>query len=87
MEYIQNIPDLSVANPTNYLTNELSDLLLYSCLSEAAVFTKSLEDYSVYNKMVTESIASLNNEARRRRRTDYKFPLSPAGPDTISGGQ
>jgi|TARA_R110000744_G_scaffold62471_2_gene128907 hypothetical protein len=87
MEYIQNIADLSANNPTNYLTDSVSDLLLYACLAEAAVFTKSLEDYSIYKSKVTESVASLNNEARRRRRTDYKFPASPAGTDTLTGGQ
>ena len=62
MEYIQNIADLSANNPTNYLTDSVSDLLLYACLAEAAVFTKSLEDYSIYKSKVTESVASLNNE-------------------------
>lgn len=87
MEYIQNPISLSNANPTNYFTNECSDLLLYACLGEAAIFTKSLEDYSIYKSKITESVATLNNEARRRRRTDYKFPASPAGTDTLTGGQ
>tara|TARA_R110002020_G_scaffold41603_1_gene122567 strand:+ start:608 stop:1261 length:654 start_codon:yes stop_codon:yes gene_type:complete len=87
MEYIQNPISLSNANPTNYFTNECSDLLLYACLGEAAIFTKSLEDYSIYKSKITESVATLNNEARRRRRTDYKFPASPAGTDTLTGSQ
>jgi len=87
MEYVQNPADLSIANPTNYFTDSCSDLLLYACLAEAAIFTKSLEDYSIYKSKVTESVATLNNEARRRRRTDYKFPASPAGTDTLTGGQ
>ena len=87
MEYVQIIADFWPSNTTNYLTDNVSDLLLYSCLAEAAVFTKSLEDYSIYKSKVTESVATLNNEARRRRRTDYKFPASPAGTDTLTGGQ
>ena len=87
MEYVQNPLSLSNTNPTNYFTNECSDLLLYACLGEAAIFTKSLEDYSIYKSKITESVATLNNEARRRRRTDYKFPASPAGTDTLTGGQ
>ena len=43
--------------------------------------------YSIYKSKITESVATLNNEARRRRRTDYKFPASPAGTDTLTGGQ
>jgi hypothetical protein len=46
-----------------------------------------MEDYGIYNQKVLEGVATVNNEARRRRRTDYRFPASPAGTDTLTGSQ
>ena len=87
MEYIQNVADLNNTNTTNYFTDQLSDLLLYACLAQASIFTKNMEDYGIYNQKVLEGVATVNNEARRRRRTDYRFPASPAGTDTLTGSQ
>ena len=63
------------------------DALLYGSLSEANIFTKNMEDYNIYNKKYVESVTAINNEARRRRRTDFKFPGSPLGENTLTGGQ
>ena len=68
-------------------TANASDALLYGCLSEANLFTKNMEDYNIYKQKYVESVTAINNEARRRRRTDYKFPGSPLGENTLTGGQ
>ena len=87
MQYIARITTLSASNTTNWLTTYADDALLYGCLSEASIFTKNMEDYALYNKRYQEIVAGLNNQSRRRRRTDYKFPASPAGTDTLTGSQ
>jgi len=87
MQYVARIETLSSTNTTNWLTENADDALLYGCLSEASIFTKNMEDYALYNKRYQEIVAGLNNQSRRRRRTDYKFPASPAGTDTLTGSQ
>ena len=87
MQYVARIQTLSATNTTNWLTENADDALLYGCLSEACIFTKNTEDYALYNKRYQEIVAGLNNQSRRRRRTDYKFPASPAGTDTLTGSQ
>ena len=59
----------------------------YASLAEANLFTKNMEDYTIYKNLYKEQVATINNEARRRRRTDYKFPGSPLGTNTLTGGQ
>jgi len=85
--YQGKINPLSNTNTTNWYTENASDALLYGCLSEANLFTKNMEDYNIYKQKYVESVAAINNEARRRRRTDYKFPGSPLGENTLTGGQ
>lgn len=87
MQYIARVETLSSTNTTNWLTENADDALLYGCLSEASIFTKNMEDYALYDKRYQEIVAGLNNQSRRRRRTDYKFPASPAGTDTLTGSQ
>lgn len=87
MQYVGRIETLSATNTTNWLTENADDALLYGCLSEASIFTKNMEDYALYDKRYQEIVAGLNNQSRRRRRTDYKFPASPAGTDTLTGSQ
>ena len=85
--YQGKINPLSNTNTTNWYTENASDALLYGCLSEANLFTKNMEDYNIYKQKYVESVAAINNEARRNRRTDYKFPGSPLGENTLTGGQ
>jgi len=85
--YQGRINPLSDTNTTNWYTENASDALLYGSLSEANLFTKNMEDYNIYSKKYVESVTAINNEARRRRRTDYKFPGSPLGTNTLTGGQ
>jgi len=85
--YQGRINPLSNTNTTNWYTDNASDALLYGSLSEANLFTKNIEDYNIYKQKYVESVAAINNEARRRRRTDYKFPGSPLGENTLTGGQ
>ena len=85
--YQGKINRLSNTNTTNWYTENASDALLYGTLSEANLFTKNMEDYNIYKQKYVESVTAINNEARRRRRTDYKFPGSPLGENTLTGGQ
>ncbi len=85
--YQGRINPLSNTNTTNWYTENASDALLYGSLSEANLFTKNMEDYNIYKQKYVESVAAINNEARRNRRTDYKFPGSPLGENTLTGGQ
>jgi hypothetical protein len=85
--YQGRINPLSNTNTTNWYTENAPDALLYGSLSEANLFTKNMEDYNIYSKKYVESVTAINNEARRRRRTDYKFPGSPLGTNTLTGGQ
>tara|TARA_R100001224_G_scaffold100375_2_gene71531 strand:+ start:1335 stop:1988 length:654 start_codon:yes stop_codon:yes gene_type:complete len=85
--YQGKINPLSNTNTTNWYTENASDALLYGTLSEANLFTKNMEDYNIYKQKYVESVTAINNEARRRRRTDYKFPGSPLGENTLTGGQ
>ena len=84
--YQGKINPLSNTNTTNWYTENASDALLYGTLSEANLFTKNMEDYNIYKQKYVESVTAINNEARRRRRTDYKFPGSPLGENTLTGG-
>ena len=85
--YQGRINPLSNTNTTNWYTENASDALLYGSLSEANLFTKNMEYYNIYKQKYVESVTAINNEARRRRRTDYKFPGSPLGENTLTGGQ
>ena len=85
--YQGRINPLSNTNTTNWYTENASDALLYGTLAEANLFTKNMEDYNIYKQKYVESVTAINNEARRRRRTDYKFPGSPLGENTLTGGQ
>ena len=85
--YQGKINPLSNNITTNWYTENASDALLYGSLSEANLFTKNMEDYNIYKQKYVESVTAINNEARRRRRTDYKFPGSPLGENTLTGGQ
>ena len=85
--YQGRINPLSNTNTTNWYTENASDALLYGSLSEANLFTKNMQDYNIYKQKYVESVTAINNEARRRRRTDYKFPGSPLGENTLTGGQ
>ena len=85
--YQARINPLTNTNTTNWYTENASDALLYGSLSEANLFTKNMEDYNIYKQKYVESVTAINNEARRRRRTDYKFPGSPLGENTLTGGQ
>jgi len=85
--YQGKINPLSNTNTTNWYTENASDALLYGSLSEANLFTKNMEDYNIYKQKYVESVTAINNEARRNRRTDYKFPGSPLGENTLTGGQ
>ena len=85
--YTANIAGLSANTTTNWYSNNAPYGLFYGVLSEANLFTKNIEDYTIYNKKYTEAVVTINNQARRRRRTDYKFPGSPLGENTITGGQ
>ena len=85
--YQGKINPLSNTNTTNWYTENASDALLYGSLSEANLFTKNMEDYNIYKEKYVESVTAINNEARRRRTTDYKFPGSPLGENTLTGGQ
>ncbi len=85
--YQGRINPLSNTNTTNWYTENASDALLYGSLAEANLFTKNMEDYTIYKQRYAESVAAINNEARRNRRTDYKFPGSPLGENTLTGGQ
>ena len=85
--YQGKINPLSNTNTTNWYTENIPSTLLYACLAEANLFTKNMEDYTIYKNLYKEQVAAINNEARRRRRTDYKFPGSPLGTNTLTGGQ
>ena len=85
--YQGKINPLSNTNTTNWYTENISDVLLFGCLAQANLFTKNLEDYTIYTNLYNTRVATVNNEARRRRRTDYKFPGSPVGTNTLTGGQ
>ena len=85
--YQGRINPLSNTNTTNWYTENCPDALLYGSLAEANLFTKNIEDYNIYKQRYAESVAAINNEARRNRRTDYKFPGSPLGENTLTGGQ
>ena len=85
--YQGKINPLSNTNTTNWYTENIPSTLFYSCLAEANLFTKNMEDYTIYKNLYKEQVATINNEARRRRRTDYKFPGSPLGTNTLTGGQ
>ena len=87
IQYIPRIKNLSNTNTANWLTTYADDALLYGCLAEASIFTKNEVDYPLYDKRYQEIVAGLNNQSRRRRRTDYKFPASVAGTDTLTGSQ
>jgi len=85
--YQGKINPLSNTNTTNWYTENIPSTLTYACLAEANLFTKNMEDYTIYKNLYKEQVATINNEARRRRRTDYKFPGSPLGTNTLTGGQ
>ena len=85
--YQGKINPLSNTNTTNWYTETITDVLLSGCLAEANLFTKNMEDYTIYQNLYNTRVTTVNNEARRRRRTDYKFPGSPVGTNTLTGGQ
>ena len=79
MTYSRRLAELTSTNPTNWLTENAQDLLLYGCLMEASTFTKNREDYAIYTNRYQTAVESVNNQARRRRRDDFTSPANVMG--------
>jgi hypothetical protein len=55
------IPLFNNANQTNFLTVRYPNLLLYSCLIEAAIFLDNPAKLTEYKNMFNEELDTINN--------------------------
>lgn len=67
----RGIPLFNQANPVNFLTQRYPDLLLYSCLIEAALFLDNEDKRNKYQAMFKEELDTINrmNSGRSADRT------------------
>lgn len=67
----RGIPLFNQANPVNFLTQRYPDLLLYSCLIEAALFLDNEDKRNKYQMMFKEELDTINrmNSDRSADRT------------------
>ena len=72
---------LASATPTNYFSDFCYDALFNACMTEALVFMKDYQASQLFESRYKQSIAELQNRARRTRRDDMETPASPAGAD------
>lgn len=78
IKYQKNIPALTSANNTNYLTSVCPDILFYACMAEAARFKKNWNEIEVWDNMYISSLTALNNEGRRARDDSSDIPYKYA---------
>lgn len=64
--YLELPQPLSVANQTNWLTDNVPDLLLYATLLEAISFLKNDERIPIWTSYYNRALQSLNNQDNQR---------------------
>lgn len=60
--YTKIIDPITLANQTNWLTNNAPSLLLYRCLLEAAPYLKNKEDIPVWREFYKEALDMINKQ-------------------------
>lgn len=70
LEYIPRVTTLSTAAPSNWFSTYADAAFFAACMMYANLWTKNANAAAVWKGVVDEELASLNNEARRTRRSD-----------------
>jgi len=60
------LPLFNAMNPTNFLTDRFPNLLLYSCMTEAAPFLKDDERVPVFESYYNRALQNINRETTER---------------------
>lgn len=60
------MPEFNAGNPTNFLTFGYPNLLLYSCLLEAAIFLKDDERVPVFESYYNRALQNINRDTVER---------------------
>lgn len=79
--YVARPTTLTSATQNNYFSDFCYDALFNACMVEALVFMKDYNAVQLFEQRYQQSIAELQNRARRTRRDDMETPASPAGAD------
>ena len=79
MSYVVMPATLSTAATTNWFTDFTPQALLYSCLVEAMLFEKNYEAAKIWEERMNGEVERHINNARRMRRDDAMWNLSPQG--------
>jgi hypothetical protein len=72
VHYRRRLPALSESNPTNWLTENAGDALLYACLIEASAFAIDQNQAQTYAALYKDAVAAVNGEATRTLRDDLR---------------
>lgn len=67
MHYYQKIPHLSVAKPTNFLTDEAPDLLVFGALMHAEPHLKNDDRMAMWASSFQANLTAMNEAHRRAR--------------------
>ncbi len=84
LKYSAQPVKLSLANETNYFTDNCQDLIYYATMLEMTKFMKAWKDIPVWEGIYSSSMQDWNLNAARKRRDDGETPLNPtSGPNTL----
>lgn len=70
VQYIRRLPVLSVSTTTNWISENIPNLLQQALLVEAVLWSKDAELVPVYNERYATTLAQVSLEQNLRRRTD-----------------
>jgi len=79
--YVSRPTTLTSATQNNYFSDFCYDSLFNACMIEALIFMKDFNTVQLFEQRYQQSIAELQNRARRTRRDDMETPASPGGAD------
>jgi hypothetical protein len=86
LEYNHGVTHLSAGNQTNYFTNNIPDALFYGTIIGMAQFMKDYQTIAIWEKLYVTAIELFNNDVRRGRRDDNKYPRTKTqGENTLTG--
>ena len=83
IKYTKQPDKLSVANTTNYYTEQCKDVLFGACMLEMCLFMKAWSQIPVWKTYYEAARDAWNVNSARLKRDDGQTPLSPQGPNDL----
>lgn len=85
IEYIPRVTVLSSAFPTNYFSERADSAFFAAAMLYANAWTKNASAVTIWQNLLNEELAVLNNESNRARRSDTSNRYNGSPENTIAG--